>query len=35
MSSPVALLTSSRQHAAHAAARFDLGLRCVLDFGEP
>lgn len=35
MSSPEALLTSSRQHAARTAARFDLGLRCVIDFGEP
>lgn len=35
MSSQEALLTSSRQHAARTAARFDLGLRCVIDFGEP
>ncbi len=33
MSSPEALLTSARQHAARTAARFDLGLRCVVDFG--
>ncbi|MBL9146762.1 MAG: SUMF1/EgtB/PvdO family nonheme iron enzyme [Verrucomicrobiaceae bacterium] len=33
MSSPDALLTSSRQHAAKATIRYDLGFRCVVDFG--
>lgn len=33
MSSPDALLTSARQHAAKATVRYDLGFRCVVDFG--
>lgn len=35
MSSSDALLTSARQHAARTTTRFDLGLRCVIDFTSP